>query len=284
MGTTSFIIAGMSCLTIIRSARDEMSANEKKLADFVLENASLVRDYSSQQIAAAVGVSQSSVVKFSQKLGYKGFTDLKLAIHESVVKQESNVSLLHGRGAAPGVEVSFKDKLHRAKSEAISGASDLNDDNSLLAAARAIDSSARVQLVGSGGACSVARDTALKMIGLGKPVIAEADTEVQISGVATLGRGDCLLLITALGQSPHLVQMSRQAKKAGVTIISLTNQSANPVSGLADIRLFSVSRGADSEMSDIVAATSQQHVIDLVFCSLAQHEERSRKKDVSKAK
>ena len=127
----------MSCLTIIRSARDEMSANEKKLADFVLENASLVRDYSSQQIAAAVGVSQSSVVKFSQKLGYKGFTDLKLAIHESVVKQESNVSLLHGRGAPPGVEVSFKDKLYRAKSEAISGASDLNDDSSLLAAARA---------------------------------------------------------------------------------------------------------------------------------------------------
>jgi len=284
MGTTSFIIAVMSCLTIIRSARDEMSANEKKLADFVLENASLVRDYSSQQIAAAVGVSQSSVVKFSQKLGYKGFTDLKLAIHESVVKQESNVSLLHGRGVSPGVEVSFKDKLYRAKSEAISGASYLNDDDSLLAAARAIDSSARVQLVGNGSAYIVARDTALKMMGLGKPVIAEADTEVQLSGVATLGRGDCLLVITALGQSPHLVQLARQARKAGVTIISLTNQSANPVSGLADIRLFSVSRGADSEMSDIVAATSQQHVIDLVFCSLAQHEERSRKKDVSKAK
>ena len=179
MGRTSFIIAGMSCLTIIRSARDEMSANEKKLADFVLENASLVRDYSSQQIAAAVGVSQYSVVKFSQKLGYKGFTDLKLAIHESVVKQESNVSLLHGGGASAGAQVSLKDKLFRAKSEAISGASDLNDDNSLMAAARAIAVSSRVQLVGSGTAYIVARDTACKMLSFGKPVIAEGCGEMR---------------------------------------------------------------------------------------------------------
>jgi len=230
-----------------------------------------VRDYSSQQIAASVGVSQSSIVKFSQKLGYKGFTDLKLAIHESVVKQESNVSVLHGRGQSPGVKVSLKDKLYRAKSEAISGASDLNEDSSLRSAARAIELSGRVQLVGCGSAYTVARDTAFKMMRLGKPVLAEADIEVQLSGVATLGRGDCLLLISAPGQSQHLVQLARQAKKAGVTIISLTNQSANPVSGLADIRLFSASRGADSEMSGIVAATSQRHVIDLVFSLLVRH-------------
>jgi RpiR family murPQ operon transcriptional repressor len=252
-----------------------MSANEKKLADFVLENASLVRDYSSQQIAASVGVSQSSVVKFSQKLGYRGFTDLKLAIHESVVKQESNVSVLHGKGASSGAEVSLKDRLYQAKSEAISGASDLNDDNSLLAAARAIDASARVQLVGSGSAYIVARDTACKMMSFGKPVIAEADAEMQLSGVATLQRNDCLIVISAQGQSAHLSQLAQLAKKAGVTIISLTNQSANPVSALADIRLYSVSRGADSDMSAIVAGTSQRHVIDLVFSTLAQYKPES---------
>jgi DNA-binding MurR/RpiR family transcriptional regulator len=254
-----------------------MSANEKKLADFVLENASLVRDYSSQQIAASVGVSQSSVVKFSQKLGYKGFTDLKLAIHESVVKQESNVSVLHGGRVASGGEVSLKDKLYRAKSEAISGASDLNDDASLMAAARAIAVSSRVQLVGTGTAHIVARDTACKMLSLGKPIIAEADAEMQLSGIATLQRNDCLILISGHGQSPHLVQLARQAKKAGVTVISLTNQSANPVSALADIRLLSVSRGEDSDMSVIVAGTSQQHVMDLVFATLAEYNAKGRR-------
>lgn len=264
----------MSCLAIIRSARDEMSANEKKLADFILENPSLIRDYSSQQIAGSVGVSQSSVVKFSQKMGYKGFTDLKLAIHETVVKQESNVAVLNGRRASHGGGVSLKDRLFQAKSDAISGATDLNDDDSLRVAASAIKSSAQVQLVSSGNAYNVARDSALKLMSLGKPVIAEADAEVQLVGVSTLTRGDCLILISASGQSAHLSHLAHVAKKAGATIISVTNQSANPVAAQADVRLYSVSHGSDRGMPSIVAATSQQHVMDLVFYTLAKSDKR----------
>lgn len=259
----------MSCLAIIRSARDKMSANEKKLADFILENASLIRDYSSQQIAAAVGVSQSSVVKFSQKIGYKGFTDLKLAIHESVVKQESNVAVLAGKRAAAGANVSLKDQLLQAKTEALSGASDLNDEKSLRAAAAAIEAANHTQLVGSGSAYTVARDAAWRIQRLGKAVIAEGDAELQLSGVATLGKGDCLFIISTLGQSAHLVQLSKRASKGGATVIALTDQGANPVAALADIRLFSVSRGDSLNAPDVVAATSQRHVIDLVFYTMA---------------
>src|SRR3546814_1078636 len=63
----------MSPLLKIRSERDHMSAIERRIADFLLDNAYLLRDYSSQQLASALGISQSSVVKFSQKLGFKGY-------------------------------------------------------------------------------------------------------------------------------------------------------------------------------------------------------------------
>jgi DNA-binding MurR/RpiR family transcriptional regulator len=264
----------MSCLAIIRSARDEMSANEKKLADFILENPSLIRDYSSQQIAGSVGVSQSSVIKFSQKMGYKGFTDLKLAIHESVVKQESNVSVLNGRRASRGASASLKSRLFQAKSDAMSGATDLNDDDSLRLAARAVEAASHVQLAGSGSTISVARDSALKLMSIGKPVVAEADADVQRLAATTLTRGDCLILISASGQSAHLRQLAKLAKKAGASIISVTNQSANPLATLADIRLYSVSYGSDSDMPNVVAATSQQHVMDLIFYTLAQSDKR----------
>ena len=67
----------MSSLIKIRSERDQMSAIERRIADFILENAQLLRDYSSQQLATALRISQSSVVKFSQTLGFKGYPDLK---------------------------------------------------------------------------------------------------------------------------------------------------------------------------------------------------------------
>ena len=68
----------MSSLVKIRAERDQMSAIERRIADFILENAHLLRDYSSQQLANSLGISQSSVVKFSQKLGFKGYPDLKV--------------------------------------------------------------------------------------------------------------------------------------------------------------------------------------------------------------
>ncbi len=79
----------MSAIVKIRSERDRMSAVERRIADFMLENAHLLRDYSSQQLANALGISQSSVVKFSQKLGFKGYPDLKYAFGEANARADN---------------------------------------------------------------------------------------------------------------------------------------------------------------------------------------------------
>lgn len=263
----------MSCLAIIRAARDEMSANEKKLANFILDNAPLVRDYSSQQIAASVGVSQSSVVKFSQKMGYKGFTDLKLAIHESVVKQESGVAVLQARRSGRRSGSSLKERLYDSKFDAITAVTELNDDVVLRSAARAIDKAVRVQIAGVGPNFALARDFAFRLASTGKPVLAEADAEAQIACAKTLGADDCLVIVSTTGQSSQLQQLAKLAKKARVTVISLTDQAANPIAAVADIRLYSVSRSGSGELPDVLAMTSKQHVMDLVFYTLARQSE-----------
>ena len=68
----------MSTFVKIKALRQSLSSSEAKLADFTLNSANAIRNLSSVELAKVVGVSQSSVVKFSQKLGYKGFPALKL--------------------------------------------------------------------------------------------------------------------------------------------------------------------------------------------------------------
>jgi DNA-binding MurR/RpiR family transcriptional regulator len=269
------MIAVMSCLAIIRTARDSMSANEKKLADFILENASLIRDYSSQQLAGSVGVSQSSVVKFSQKLGYKGFTDLKLAVHESVVVQSSNVSQLHGESKQEQDEQSIKDWLFRHKRDAISAAAAINDNKALHAAVDAVDTASRILVIGIGDAHLAARDLGYKLTMLGKPVIAEGDIDVQKSCIPMLSRGDCLVVISASGKAPSLVDLAKAAKRAGVTVISLTDQGHNPLGAVATIRLYSAPGGGRPDIARFVVAASQQHVIDLTVFMLTQRARNS---------
>ena len=87
----------MSPLLKIRAERDQMSAIERRIADFIVENSHLLRDYSSQQLANALKISQSSVVKFSQKLGFKGYPDLKYSVGESIAR--GDVGDVGGNGA-----------------------------------------------------------------------------------------------------------------------------------------------------------------------------------------
>ena len=58
----------MSSLVKIRAERDQMSAIERRIADFILENAHLLRDYSSQQLANSLGISQSTCSHHIRKL------------------------------------------------------------------------------------------------------------------------------------------------------------------------------------------------------------------------
>src|SRR3954469_17513930 len=82
----------MSAMLKIRAERDQMSAIERRIADFIVENSHLLRDYSSQQLANALKISQSGVVKFSQKLGFKGYPDLKYSIGESIARGDGEVN------------------------------------------------------------------------------------------------------------------------------------------------------------------------------------------------
>jgi DNA-binding MurR/RpiR family transcriptional regulator len=264
----------MACLVKIRAFQDQLSPNEKKIARFILANAALLRDYSSQNLAASIGVSQSSIVKFSQKLGYKGFTDLKLAVHESVLRKDSSESPSDQTLASAG-NASPAEKLLHIKLQTLQSTMDLNEETRLMAAVDVLEKADRIQIIALGAGSMVARNFASMLIQIGRSVVAEVDTYIQLSSVATLGRTDAVFVISFSGQSPRMLQIVKQAKKAGVTIVTLTNFTANPMRSLADVQLYSVSRAGDYEVPQIVSTTSQQYIVDFLFSQMVRRDRSS---------
>jgi len=266
----------MSCLVRMRTVREELSANEKKIADFILDNSALIRDYSSQNLAASVGVSQSSIIKFSQKLNYRGFTDLKLAIHEAVVKSSHEEQADENGNGSSARSDSIQQQIYKIKNEALLTTMELNDEKRILSAVKVLEKSKRIQIVALGAGSLVARNFASMLIQIGKSVIAEVDTYIQLSSIATLGKGDAVLVISFTGQSAKMIQLTKQAKKAGVTIISLTSYNANPIRSLADVQLFSVSKQGEFEVPQIVSCASKQHVVDILLSYMLKRDRKAK--------
>ena len=175
----------MSSLVKIRAERDQMSAIERRIADFILENAHLLRDYSSQQLANSLGISQSSVVKFSQKLGFKGYPDLKVSVSEAVARENGNGE---ARAIAPSrsdPQAALAADLWRSKALAEEETRLINTPEKIAEIARAIDAAGKVFVIGLGEDGLPARAFAVKLTLLGVPV-----NLPRRSGVDEFGAGD----------------------------------------------------------------------------------------------
>ncbi|MEZ2696926.1 MurR/RpiR family transcriptional regulator [Hafnia alvei] len=70
----------MRCLQRITLNKDAFTPGERIIADYILANPDKLKQCSSQELASILNISQSSIVKFAQRLGFKGFTNLKMAL------------------------------------------------------------------------------------------------------------------------------------------------------------------------------------------------------------
>ena len=264
----------MAPLARIRGERDRMSAIERRIADYVLENAHLLRDYSSQQLANALGISQSSVVKFSQKLGFKGYPDLKYSIGESLARRESVIGSEPGdpaQGAGdPGSRLAGS--LWQAKGEAVHTTSALNAHADVAAVAEAIRKAGKVFSIGIGYDGLHSRAIAIKLALIGRTAIHLFDPALMAVGTSSAGPGDVLLVVCEHGQEAALCQTARLFRKRGGMVVTITRHTANALRAHADIALLVSAHDPRPQVELLLYQAALQHLLDLVFLLLCEDE------------
>ncbi|KPH64549.1 RpiR family transcriptional regulator [Pseudoalteromonas porphyrae] len=266
----------MSTFVKIKALRQSLSSSEAKLADFTLNSANAIRNLSSVELAKVVGVSQSSVVKFSQKLGYKGFPAFKLAVIDAL-NDEVTEPKLHGKITLSDSLEQIAEKLLSSKLAVLTETKNLNEAQPIEQAVSLLKSAKRILICGLGGSALVAKDFSYKLQKLGMPAIAEPDGHAQLAYVSTFGKGDLVIAISESGVTREIAEVVKQAKKNDSYVISVTKFGSNPVADQANVRLYSVAEEESVRLSSILARTAQDFVIDILFIALTQSSRQGRK-------
>jgi DNA-binding MurR/RpiR family transcriptional regulator len=268
----------MSPLVKIRSERDQMSAVERRIADFILENAQLLRDYSSQQLANALGISQSSVVKFTQKLGFKGYPDLKYSVGEANARADNgdapqDATAINGEQNGTPAE-----NLWRRKSEAEEATRLINAPANIQKVTDAIELAGRagkVFIIGLGEDDIYARNFALRLSLLGILTVHNFDTARMTANVSAAGKGDVLLVFSEHGNHPALCKIARYFRERRGKVISVTRHTANPLRTLADLALLVSAYDELPYIQPLLYQSALQHMLDTVFVLLCEgHDDR----------
>ncbi|MBE0369505.1 MurR/RpiR family transcriptional regulator [Pseudoalteromonas sp. MMG013] len=260
----------MSTFVKIKALRPSLSNSEAKLADFTLNSSAKIRALSSVELARAAGVSQSSVVKFAQKLGYKGFPAFKLAVVDDLNLQSQHPQPATGIINSNDPLELIADKLLSNQHAILSETHKLNTPNQFENAIQTIKSAKKIMICAVGGSYTMAQDFALKLQKLGLPAIAQIDEMSAASYVATMSKDDLLIAISDSGQSKGVLKVAKQAAINECNIITMSRYGSNPLSDLAHTKLFTVIDHEPVKHASILTRTSQSYLIDVLFIGLTQ--------------
>ncbi|KFA99391.1 MurR/RpiR family transcriptional regulator [Vibrio sp. ER1A] len=261
----------MSILNKILINRDKLSASGKKIADWVLTAPDHAIKLNSQALAKEVNVSQSSIVKFAQKLGFSGFSQFK----QGLIQEVSRKSAVHGSPLHTNIVpndsyATIALKLAKAKSDAIFQTSNALMTENFEKVVKLVNQANRVQIVGMGGSALSGKDLAYKLLKLGVAAVTELDSHVQIGIARTLTSEDVQIVVSFLGETKEINIAAETAKERGATIVAFTSPAVSELRNIAHICLDTIADESQNRASSMVARTAQNVVTDALFISLVK--------------
>ncbi|WP_336222080.1 MurR/RpiR family transcriptional regulator [Citrobacter amalonaticus] len=263
----------MNCLIRIRQRYQGFAQSDKKLADYLLAHPDEARHLSSQQLAAEAGVSQSSVVKFAQKLGYKGFPALKLAMSEALVSRPNPHSVpVHNqiRGDDPLRLVG--EKLIKENVAALHATLDINAEEKLIDSVTMLRNARRIVVTGIGASGLVAQNFAWKLMKIGLNAIVERDMHALLATVQALTPDDLLLAISYSGERRELNLAADETLRVGGQILAITGFTPNALQQRASHCLYTIAEEQATRSAAISSTHAQMMLTDLLFMALVQQD------------
>lgn len=257
---------GQGCQLRIRSFFPSLRPSEKKVAEFILANPDEVVTLSVTDLGRKSGVSDATVVKFSQKLGYAGYQDLKINLAKDLVTPTREI---YGEIDPHDDVQTVKEKIFRLNREALTDTERFLDAGELERAIEALAAARRIHWYGVGASGVVALDAEHKFLRIDLMAHAFVDSHLQVAMGTLLGPGDVAVGISHSGQTKDIATALNTARAAGATTICITNYLESPVARAATIRLYTATRESAFRSGAIASRVAQLSVVDVLFISVA---------------
>lgn len=261
--------------------KDSFTKQEEKLVKYIKENVEEVKHMNAYEMAEKSKISQPTIVRFSKKIGFKGFAEMRIALNK---EEASSKSILHH-------EINIEDTFSLATKKvlnlniaAVGGVLNHYDEKSYRNSVELIHKSRQIMILGIGGSGLVAKDMAYKLLKIGKQIYCEGDIHTQIGNLNSFGKGDLLFMISYSGESKDILKAAKIAKRKGITIISITKYIPNSLANFSDINLKIDANEETFRVSSITSRIAQLSVIDILFINLIKENYETYMKFINESK
>ncbi|MBC8638693.1 MurR/RpiR family transcriptional regulator [Caballeronia sp. EK] len=252
-------------LSQVEAKREQMRPSERKLAEYVLEAPREVLDLSMTDFAARAGVSQPTIARFCQALGFSGFREFKIRLAQNIAADVPTV-YRDVRTDEPPAGVAAK-VLDRTIGALIAVRNSLSSD-SVAAAIAILAEARRIEFYGAGGSGIAALDMQHKFFRLGVPSVAYSDPHTYTTSAALLGAGDVVVAISNTGRTRDILDACKSALNGGARVIAITH-GHSPLARMATVGLFANVDEDTDIFSPMTSRVSHLAIGDILAVGLA---------------
>lgn len=246
---------------------DDMTFSEEKLARYIEEHRNEIKTMTSQELADKTGVGQSTVIRFSQKLGYGSF---KKMISDFDSTDEGDVEMeVEPQDSVKETYV----KLKKQYEDVIEMTLNINDESDISKAIEYIVGANRILVTAfSEKNVIFSKYLAYRFSFAGYNAIAMSELTSTISHINICNKNDVIIVISESGTTDRLLNFAKIAKSKGMKVISLTKKNANPLQKLSDVNLKVINYGDRGFMRMSMVRISMLVVFDLILLNLVKED------------
>ncbi len=251
-------------ITRLKSSMDTLTDTEKRIGTYIEKNFDKMKSdkLSSYAFAKELNVGQTTVIRFSQKLGYKSFRELQLDLSSTAEKMEiEEISVAESVN-----KTNFK--IMKQYQEVVDSTYVLNTEEAIQETVNHIKKANRILVFGMDNSNLFAEYFSNQLRNIGFFSFHSSSPHTAYTMIAKMHENDLVILLSDSGETKEILKAAKLANKRSVPLVAITRMAKNRLQEYSDVVLKTVNRTSDSRLEAMSIRCSQLYLIDAIYLNL----------------
>lgn len=261
-------VNNQECLSYIRSILPSTKGVERIIGEFIVNNPEDLINMTVAKLASSIDVSEGSIIRFCQRVGFDGFTALKISIALNIQAQNRFVLgdiSIGSTGDTYSVMTQVFDSIFNVLHETLG----IIDPVELRRAAEVIINANKIEFYGLGTSAPIVQDAYYRFMRIGLNASVCVDPHIMLVS-ASLMQPKCLAIaISHTGRSMQTVMALKEAKEHGANTLCITSYTGSPITQYADIKLITSPNGSKIIKEATIARIAHIALLDSLCMYIA---------------
>ncbi len=269
------------CYLKLRDRLSSFSRGERKVAEYIIENAEAIPKMPIVVLAQNCGTSKATVVRLCKSLGLAGYKELCMNLNAELLA--GNFSNYTYNDVMPGQQLRvIAESVAENNIKSIRNTLSIVDYGMLRKAVDVLAKAQRIDFYGVGCSSLIAMDAQNKFMRIGKFTFSSTDVHMQLIASTSLTDRDAAVFISNSGETKDVIAIMQSVKNTGAVTISITGFGNNTLSKLSDIKLYTSSDEGIIRIGAMSSRIGILSVIDMLYSAITSENYASVKQSLDK--